>query len=473
MDSFRLVDSGRSGYDPSMAPPARLPSGQSYYTLESLEGATSLPPLKPGLSTLLPFDRDARMHLDARTRSLLADREALDARARPFAADRDSLIWSNASSSLGTERTMELLGASDERLPLDVRARFSGLNSMDVRTRVPIDDFQARDPRSRPFLEGLSALSHESMRPSLDNRGSISHAMGAQEQRFPPPLRGPPLAGPEHRPLSDIIHSRDYLMGPRGAPYMPPPESLHTPRGNTDIRFSGISKDPALGRRDFRSGVHSSPYFSRAQNERRFSDGGRKPATVRSEDSEIAKKLGKDTFSMKAPAEKPKERPILEQSEGWCAVCKIDCINAKTLRGHLRGKKHKAMEEGPKEKAEETSAKGDSAPVSNQADKKRGNEEKPGDSKSAKRSKTTVSIEINGVLSGVSNDVKKDKVEADGKKTVDSKKMENTAAGQDKRNSSMPFCEVCNIFTTGQANLEAHLKGKKHAARVKELANDV
>mgnify|MGYP002776958418 FL=1 len=35
-----------------------------------------------------------------------------------------------------------------------------------------------------------------------------------------------------------------------------------------------------------------------------------------------------------------------------------------------------------------------------------------------------------------------------------------------------PRCEICNVSCTSQHNLDAHLLGKRHAAHVKELAEE-
>lgn len=161
-----------------------------------------------------------------------------------------------------------------------------------------------------------------------------------------------------------------------------------------------------------------------------------------------------------------KIKPPPEQSEGWCAVCKIDCHNIKTLGIHINGKKHKAVleqREGNSAIAEAASkAVGklevNSVPSTSQADKKRASDEKPETLQTAKRLKASTPVVTSNAPTAVA-DIRKAK--ADAKPT----------ATKVLSNPSHQFCEICNISTTGKMNLESHLKGKRHAARVKELAN--
>ncbi|KAH7442400.1 hypothetical protein KP509_03G086900 [Ceratopteris richardii] len=87
--------------------------------------------------------------------------------------------------------------------------------------------------------------------------------------------------------------------------------------------------------------------------------------------------------------QKPKTKPTPQESEGWCAVCKIDCQSKKNLHVHVIGKKHKAAVEGPAVDKTEEAPDMKSSPSSSQAEKKRASDGKAEVSNSAKRVKTT------------------------------------------------------------------------------------
>lgn len=155
-----------------------------------------------------------------------------------------------------------------------------------------------------------------------------------------------------------------------------------------------------------------------------------------------------------------KTKPPSVESEGWCAVCKIDCFYAKTLAIHVAGKKHQSVLEKLKEEGKTVSvsegakraAKQEAKPVSskkgtmNAAERKRENDDKVEASRSAKRLKASESADAINVTVAAAADALK---------------------GND--NEAHPVCKICNISCTGKKNLDSHLKGKKHAARLLEL----
>eukprot|EP00250_Pteridium_aquilinum_P004362 c14578_g1_i1 orf=108-1601(+) len=496
MDPLRLLEAARDPYlrrhvpsQQAMALATSLSSGQAYYTVESLEGATSLPFLKPAPpaplprresfapSVTLPADRDALMRLDAQTRALFAEREALDMRTRLLAAEREALLRRNlpgAATSLTDRRLF-----ADGLQPLDGRTRVNadGLHLLDVRTRLSLDGLQNLDARLRVLSHGLEVRPHDTLQPGLGSR-----------------LRAPPLAGglasgaTSHGPLSDLIRTQELTAGARsGAPSFLAADPSLVQRDITGHRTEILARsgpspflpaDSLLSRRDVADRQAEMPE-ARGQSDHPFTNGPREPVAARPEPVETLQankqvERNKGPSSSKLPSLKPTAgviKPCPEESEGWCSVCKIDCHNTKTLGIHVIGKKHKAAVEklqGDSVKVDETSTgalgKEDSTSVpaaTSQADKKRASGE-PEALQSAKRPKVPASaVASSAPMASTANATEGTMAKADAK----------PAAKNVKPNPSHLVCEVCNIFTTGKKNLEIHLKGKRHVARVKELAS--
>ncbi|KAH7294887.1 hypothetical protein KP509_27G023200 [Ceratopteris richardii] len=392
-----------------------LPSGQSYYTLESLEAAASLPLPKSSLpppAALLPSEQDRLLRLDPQTRALLAEREALDARARLIAAEKEALLRR---------------GVPTTNLPAD--RRLDALAALEARGRLSYEELQALDLRARSLPHGMDVRPQESFLLPLDSRDRVP-ARGA----------GMHLGIPRQEPI----------VGPRGPPYIPSLDSLNGRRDLAAVRAFAAPRESY----PFREGARPSHSLYSAPNNRHHPGGVREPVPARRfPPQEVGRKESRPVTTSRA-LQKPKTKPTPQESEGWCAVCKIDCQSKKNLHVHVIGKKHKAAVEGPAVDKTEEAPDEKSSPSSSQAEKKRASDGKAEVSNSAKRVKTTTDSTVD-----------EKKVEAEGVKAADVKTQ------LDKPDPSMPVCEVCNIFTTGKKNLEIHLKGKKHAARVKELAD--
>ncbi|MCO5586875.1 hypothetical protein L7F22_040820 [Adiantum nelumboides] len=518
MDSSRLLDSARDPFArrqaPSMALSTNLSSGQPYYTLESLEGASSLPLLKSGFTP--PVEREALLLNAAKKRTLLAAegmREALlrrdgsnqrayaDGLPRVDARTRlDGLLpvqrsYVDGLPPVDGRTRLDGLPRSyvDELPPVDERTRLDGLLPVDARTRFSLDELQFLD--SRTTTHGLGIRPHDALWSGFDDRARGGLALGAQEKRS----------------RSELIRTGelDFGAGSGAAPFLPLENYLHGRRDIADVCAPAMAMDSSMTRRDFVIGRRVSDYKpqSEQQSERPFSIGQRVPRppveAARKQNTSVAsvkgtplkpkpkplpeksmmkekmpvklkmnpapeKRVTKEKTppmkpKMKPPPEKsvvtektpPITKPPSEQSEGWCALCKIDCCNIVTLNIHLKGKKHKAKLAGIPAKVIEPS-------VEAKATKKRASETKTEASQSTKRLKTLVVAEGNGALPA-------DRPNAGKAKATESKKekakMLNNGQG------GLVHCEVCRISTTGEKNLEFHLKGKRHAARLKELAN--
>ncbi|KAI5078124.1 hypothetical protein GOP47_0007948 [Adiantum capillus-veneris] len=455
-----------------MALSSSLLSGQSYYTVESLEGASALPPLKPSFAAA---DREFLLRLDAHKRALAAERESLDAEKRLLAADREALVRSDP-------RLADLLPPVPG---VDARTRLDGLPAVDASRRLLVDELHALDSRSRLHgldvrpnddvldsrfrIHGLDVRSHDPLWQGLDDRArslgsSGGLAFGAQVQRS----------------LPEVTRTRELSAGARSgaASFLSSENYLHGRRDIADGRTSAMPMEFSRSRRDIVSRPSTSSF--KPLSERPFHYGKQERAALRPP-VEAARKQDKSVTSVKTPPAYSKTKPPAEkgdankkappvkalikpppeQSEGWCALCKIDCHNIKTLNHHLGGRRHKAMAEGKSAKSSETSADGkaDGKPnpaANKQADRKRASDAKPETSQNAKRQKTSTVAVANGAPTNTPD--KKEKAN----------KMPVVKGGKDNPLA----CEVCNISVTGQKNLEFHLKGKRHAARLKELATN-
>ena len=74
--------------------------------------------------------------------------------------------------------------------------------------------------------------------------------------------------------------------------------------------------------------------------------GSREPPAIRFGPEEANKvkyqaERNKGLSSSRPSAKSPAAKPPPEQSEGWCASCKIDVGNKQNMRSHLKGKRHK------------------------------------------------------------------------------------------------------------------------------------
>ncbi|MCO5584714.1 hypothetical protein L7F22_038646 [Adiantum nelumboides] len=526
MDFSRLLDSARDPFArrqaPSMALSTNLSSGQPYYTLESLEGASALPLLKSGF--IPPSEREALLLDAAKKRNLLAAEGMREALLRRDVSDQrvyaDGLPLVDARTRLdgflpvqrsyvdglppvdGRTRLDGLPRSYvDELPPVDERTRLDGLLPVDARTRFSLDELQFLD--SRTTTHGLGIRPHDALWSGFDDRARGGLALGAQEERS----------------RSESIRTRELDFGARSgaAPFLPSENYLHGRREIASVRAPAMALDSSPTRRDFVSGRRVSDYKpqSEQQSDRRFSIGQRVPRApveaARKQNTSVAsakvtpvkpkpkalpeksvmkekipvklkmnrppeKKVTKEKTppmkpKMKPPPEKsvvkektpPITKPASEQSEGWCALCKIDCCNIVTLNIHLNGKKHKAKLAGKPAKVSEPSAEAKATPAATiQANKKRASETKTEASQSTKRLKTLVVAEGNGAL--LADTPNAGEAKANESKKEKAKMLNNGQGG-------FLYCEVCSISTTGEKNLEFHLKGKRHAARLKELAN--
>lgn len=456
--------------------PTNLSSGLSYYTLESLEGASSLPFLKPAppgsvprreslpASLAPPFER-----LDAQARALVADRELLDARGRILVAEREALLRnvSGGESALQDQRRY-----ADGLPATDARARFSfdGFRNADGRGRALLEsrvlshgfdghpgisslpdqrglsqglDMRAREslqPRALPGVGGFTQGPRESLQPrALPAAGGFTQ--GSRESLLP---RALPVAGgltqgaTQTGSLSELLRARELGVGNPFAPVADPALAWRDiPKYNAEV--------PSVGARN----VHLANGSRDLPSMRFGSTEGNKYKTQAERNKGIS--IAQQAPAVKPPA--PKFNP--EQSEGWCADCKVDCLNTKTLAIHFQGKKHKAAVQGKSAKVDVAST----APSTSQADKKRASDAKPDLSQIAKRLKASSATAPQPVVTAT--EAKKAK--------LDAQKVKPTATS--KSNIPDYICKVCNITTTGKANLDSHMSGKRHAARVKELAN--
>ncbi|KAF3963672.1 hypothetical protein CMV_011965 [Castanea mollissima] len=133
------------------------------------------------------------------------------------------------------------------------------------------------------------------------------------------------------------------------------------------------------------------------------------------------------------------------QKEWACAICKVTIQSETTLNSHLQGKRHKANYEVLKAI---TRAKKKGFPTSTskkhvhiQTQKKRAS------SNGLKEEVNIKQWDVHGLQ-------------------INSKKIV-----QDAR--SPLLCYICNVRCPSKDNLDAHLKGKKHLARIQELADFV
>lgn len=497
------------GHTPSqqaMALATSLSSGQGFYTVESLEGATSLPLPKPApplslprpetypASSALSAEREALLRLNAQTRALFADRESLDARARLLAAEREVLLRAVPGESESRARVL-----SDGRPPpVDVRGR-DGLQPRDARGRVQPDGFQPLDARSRALSDSLQPLDARSrafidgLQPREFRAGVFPEGLDGRS-RVPPLSGGFALQGQERLPPPDLVPPRELAAALRGGlppflsadplPSVPVPRreglelrghqeniqllgrggslELHGRRDNLELRGHGI------GHRDNlellgRGTTQARPDWGLVNGKREVDRGLAEP----SENFRVRKQAekGKPFPTSYPPPQKPpagKTKPPPEELEGWCAVCKINCFNAKTLAIHVAGKKHKLAIEALKEEkanignvggaAAKTTAQQEAKAVPSEkgatslADKKRANDEKVEAPQNAKRLKASASADASNAMVKAAADAKKG-----------------------NGNELHPVCKICNISCTSKINLDSHFKGKRHAARLSEL----
>lgn len=139
------------------------------------------------------------------------------------------------------------------------------------------------------------------------------------------------------------------------------------------------------------------------------------------------------------PAEIPSDKQV--QKEWTCAMCQVTTSSEITLNSHLLGRRHReAYDELMKAKNQPSKAKVYIAPV---------DRVKHSDLLQKERQKHASA----GTTSPQASQ----------------RKQQQPSKGQPKK-SSLPFrCSICNIGCGRSEDLNSHLWGKKHLARIQEL----
>ncbi|XP_075675465.1 uncharacterized protein LOC142644778 [Castanea sativa] len=141
-----------------------------------------------------------------------------------------------------------------------------------------------------------------------------------------------------------------------------------------------------------------------------------------------------------------KKEDLTEAQKEWaCAICQVTIQSETTLNSHLQGKRHKPNCEVLKAI---TRAKMKSFPTSTPKKHEQiQTQKKCASSNGLKEEVNIKQSDVHGLQ-------------------INSKKIV-----QDTR--SLLLCCICNVWCPSKDNLDAHLKGKKHLARIQELADFV
>ncbi|XP_009793396.1 uncharacterized protein [Nicotiana sylvestris] len=152
------------------------------------------------------------------------------------------------------------------------------------------------------------------------------------------------------------------------------------------------------------------------------------------------------------PADNTKEIKLREtnslknvQKEWTCAVCQVTTTSEHDLKCHLLGRKHR-------EKCEELKA----------CKKKAKTERNPPDQLKKEQVKHAHSAQI----TRSANEKPKEKVQLGATRQHEKQKQVKNAVGV--TNNSKLWCRFCNVRCPGEIDMAAHLKGRKHLAKLQE-----